>query len=250
MMRMIFSTVRAPHEPGLDRRVVRHQRDRAAGDRGRAGDDAVGGQAVGQDVREGAVLGEAAVVDEQGDPVPGEQLPGRRGGLVVPGRAALLDLVPEPGQLGVTGLAVEARVLQFFASRYATVLARPPSVAAGLLQPRACDRTNHRGDGNHQHDRPPMQGDPETDSSDPAISPQQNREMASPFRACADPIPSDVDPMPSDSRTASVSTFLRIGAVSNMQERATHHGGRRRVRPVLSGFAGRPGAPERAAGAR
>ena len=59
-MRRIFSTVFGPHEPGLDRRVVGHQRDRPAADRAHAGDDAVGAEAVLLPVGEQRLLGERA----------------------------------------------------------------------------------------------------------------------------------------------------------------------------------------------
>jgi hypothetical protein len=93
-----------PRPPGarLDRRVVRHQGDQPAIDRGRSGDDPVGGQAVGQHVGERAVLGEAAGVGQQRDPGPGEQLAAGRPRLVVLSGAALLDPVPDGGQLGMS----------------------------------------------------------------------------------------------------------------------------------------------------
>ena len=89
----------------LDRGVVRHQRDRTATDRGGAGDHTVGREPVGQHVRERAVLGETAVVDQQLDAVPAEHLAPRGGLLVVPGCAALADPGPDLGQLGVAGAA-------------------------------------------------------------------------------------------------------------------------------------------------
>jgi hypothetical protein len=44
-----------------------------------------------------AVLGEAAVIDQQRDPVPGEQLAAGGRGLVVLGGSALLDPGADPG---------------------------------------------------------------------------------------------------------------------------------------------------------
>jgi hypothetical protein len=87
----------------LDRRVVGHQRDWPAADAGGAGDDAVGRQAVGQHVGERAVLSEAALVDEQRDPVPGELLALGRGLLVVPLRTARRDPGPDLGEVLVGG---------------------------------------------------------------------------------------------------------------------------------------------------
>ena len=58
MMRMIFSTVRAPHEPALTVESLAMRRDPAAVDRGRAGDHAVGRQPVGEHVGVTAVLDE------------------------------------------------------------------------------------------------------------------------------------------------------------------------------------------------
>jgi hypothetical protein len=85
MVRMIFSTVRAPH-----------QADLAAADPGGSGDHAIGGQAVGQTVGIEAVLDERAVVDQQGDALAGEELAlgGVRGvvALGAPGQHALARL--------------------------------------------------------------------------------------------------------------------------------------------------------------
>ena len=85
----------------LDRGIVRHLRDRPAADLCRPGDHAVGGQAVGEHVGEGAVLGEAALIDEQRDPLPGEQLALGRRGLVIPGRTARIDPGPELPEVGM-----------------------------------------------------------------------------------------------------------------------------------------------------
>ena len=59
-MRTIFSTVRAPHDPGLHRRVVGHDRDWPPVDAADAGDHAVGGQVA---ARRGGV-GVEPVLDE------------------------------------------------------------------------------------------------------------------------------------------------------------------------------------------
>src|SRR3712207_684633 len=138
MIRMIFSTVRAPHEPAftveslamsatgrpstvavpvitpsagrpsastlakvpsstndpsstssatrarLHRGVVGDERNRPAGHVGRAGDHAVGRQAVGEYVGEGAAPYERPLVDQQRHPSAGEQLAlGRVGGVVL-----------------------------------------------------------------------------------------------------------------------------------------------------------------------
>ncbi len=93
---------RAPG-PGLDRGVVRHQRDRPLADRRRAGDDAVRGQPVGGGVGEDAVFGEAALVDQAGDSVAREELAGRLSGLVILRRAALGDLRADAGQVLMAG---------------------------------------------------------------------------------------------------------------------------------------------------
>ena len=74
MIRMIFSTVRAPQEPALTVESL------AISATGRPSMVAVpvitpsAGRPLGQHVGESAVLGEAAGVDQQLDPVPGEQL--------------------------------------------------------------------------------------------------------------------------------------------------------------------------------
>ena len=74
MIRMIFSTVRAPQEPAFTVGSLAIRRRRPAVDRAAAGDHAVGRQTVGQGVGEQAVLDERAVVEEQGDPVADEEL--------------------------------------------------------------------------------------------------------------------------------------------------------------------------------
>ena len=84
----------------LDRGVVRHQRHRPAADRGGSRDHAVGGQAIGQHVGVGAVLGKAALVGEQRDPVPGKQLAVGGGRLVIPGSPAGGYPGPDLGKLG------------------------------------------------------------------------------------------------------------------------------------------------------
>ena len=68
---MIFSTVFAPHEPGLDGRIVGHQGDPAAADRAEAGDDAVGAEALDLPVGEHRLLGEAARSRAAGRPARG-----------------------------------------------------------------------------------------------------------------------------------------------------------------------------------
>ena len=76
--RTIFSTVRAPHEPGLHRRVVGHHAHRPAVDPADAGHHAVGREIAGQRVGEQAVLDERALVEQAGEPVADEQLVLRR----------------------------------------------------------------------------------------------------------------------------------------------------------------------------
>ena len=86
---------------GLDRRVVGHQRHRPAVDAGRPGDHAVGGQPVGQYVGVPPVLGEAALVGEQPDPLPGEELACLRGRLVVLRGPAPFDAGAHRSQISV-----------------------------------------------------------------------------------------------------------------------------------------------------
>ena len=119
----------------LDRRVVRHQRDRAVTDGRRAGDHAVRRQPVGLDVGEGAVLGETALVDEPGDPVPGEQLVPGGGRLVIPDRAARLDLGSELRELGMRQASPSRPAVASFSSSLtlASVLCLP--LASGSLRP-------------------------------------------------------------------------------------------------------------------
>ena len=76
--RMIFSTVRAPHEPGLDGRVVGDDERRTSVDQTLAGDHAVGGQAGAECVGELTVLDEAAVVEQQRDSLAHVELVLRR----------------------------------------------------------------------------------------------------------------------------------------------------------------------------
>ena len=83
----LLDRLRAPG-PGLDRRVVRHQRDPAAVDRRRAGDDAVGAEALLVPVREQCLLGEGARVDKPLDPLADRQLALLLGLLVMSLRAA------------------------------------------------------------------------------------------------------------------------------------------------------------------
>ena len=92
--------------PGLDRRVVGHQGDRPSVDGRGAGHDTVRGQVTGDDVREGAVLDEGALVDEQPHPLAGEQLALAGVGLVVLLRAATLDPGPQVGHRRVLGEGV------------------------------------------------------------------------------------------------------------------------------------------------
>ena len=96
-----------PSAPGsrLDRGVVGHQRDRASADRSRAGDDAVRREPVGARVSEDAVLGQAVLVDQHGDPVPREELARRRrGGMVFLGTASR-DPGPDAGEVLVARTA-------------------------------------------------------------------------------------------------------------------------------------------------
>ena len=101
MIRMIFSTVRAPHDPAL---TVESFAISATGrppiGRG-PGDHAVRGQPVGQGVGVPAVLGEAALVDQERDPLPGEQLaaaPRRpRGSVAAPPRSMVSRSFSEIG---------------------------------------------------------------------------------------------------------------------------------------------------------
>src|ERR1017187_321524 len=96
----LLDGARAPGS-GLDRGSVRHEPHRPSADRGRTGDHAVSGQAVGEHVGESAVLAEAARIGEQRDPVSREQLAVGRRGLVIPGRAALGDPGPDLRKLGM-----------------------------------------------------------------------------------------------------------------------------------------------------
>src|SRR5205823_8948138 len=59
---------------GLDRGVVGHQADVAPVDAGQAGDHAVGREPVRQRVGVPAVLDERTLVDQQRDPLAGEEL--------------------------------------------------------------------------------------------------------------------------------------------------------------------------------
>jgi hypothetical protein len=86
---------RAPG-PGLDRGVVGHQAHLAPADPGIPGDHPVGRQPVGHTVGIEAVLDEGPVVDQERDPLAGEQLAlGRVGGVVplgAPGQHPLASL--------------------------------------------------------------------------------------------------------------------------------------------------------------
>ena len=83
----------------LHRRVVGHERNWPPVDGGGSGDHPVGRQSARQHVGERAVLGEAASVDKQLDPVPGEEFALRGGLLVIPFRPALRDPGPDLGQI-------------------------------------------------------------------------------------------------------------------------------------------------------
>ena len=71
---MIFSTVFGPHEPALTVGIVGHQAHRPAGDRGHAGDHAVGAEAVLLPVGQQGVLGERALVHQTGHPLAHREL--------------------------------------------------------------------------------------------------------------------------------------------------------------------------------
>jgi hypothetical protein len=73
MIRMIFSTVRAPHEPAL---TVESLAISATGRPSIVASrhDSVSGQVRGSHVGEHAVLDERPLVDEQPHPLPGEEL--------------------------------------------------------------------------------------------------------------------------------------------------------------------------------
>ena len=77
----LLDRLRAPR-PGLDGRIVRHQGDPAAADRAEAGDDPVGSEALDLPVGEHRLLGEAARVEQQVDPLADRQL-ALLGGLLV-----------------------------------------------------------------------------------------------------------------------------------------------------------------------
>ena len=103
MMRMIFSTVRAPQEPAFTVESL------AISATGRPSMVAVpvttpsAGRPLGQHVGERAVLGEAARVDQQRDPLPGEQLALRGRLLVIPLGAARRDPGPDLAKVGMAG---------------------------------------------------------------------------------------------------------------------------------------------------
>ena len=94
----LLDGARAPR-PGLHGGVVGHQGNGPAIDRRGARDHPVGRQAGRQHVGEGAVLGEAARVGQQLDPVPGKQLAARRRLLVVTLGAAAGDPGPDLGKI-------------------------------------------------------------------------------------------------------------------------------------------------------
>src|SRR5581483_573207 len=102
----LLDGARAPGA-GLDRGVVGHHGDGPAADQRGPGDHPVGRQPVRQRVGEPAVFGERAVVGEQGDPFPGEQLALGRGRLVVPGRAAALYALPNLPEVAHTGIVLD-----------------------------------------------------------------------------------------------------------------------------------------------
>ena len=74
MRRTIFSTVRAPHDPALTVGSLAITQTGRPSIRPDAGDDTVGGQIVGDRVGEQRVLDERALVEQQREPVPHEQL--------------------------------------------------------------------------------------------------------------------------------------------------------------------------------
>src|SRR5271166_2310330 len=89
MIRMIFSTVRAPQDPALTVESF-----------------AVGAQPVRQGVGVPAVLGEAALVNQGGYPFPGKEFAPRRGRLVVAASPAALDRLAELSEIGHEGIVL------------------------------------------------------------------------------------------------------------------------------------------------
>ena len=75
MIRMIFSTVRAPHEPAFTVGSLAMTATGRPWTSPDAGDHAVRGEVAGQGVHQQALLGEpGALVEEQREPLPDEEL--------------------------------------------------------------------------------------------------------------------------------------------------------------------------------
>jgi hypothetical protein len=95
---------------GLDRGVVRHQRDGPPADRAEAGDHAVGAEPLGLPVGEQRVLGERAVVEQPLDPLADGQLALLGRLLLVPVRAAGVGAVEGVGDVLCVGHRSETLV--------------------------------------------------------------------------------------------------------------------------------------------
>ncbi len=91
MTRMIFSTVRAPHEPALTVESLAISATGRPSIVAVPGHDSVSGQVRGGHVGEHAVLDERPLVDQQPHPLAGEELALPGVGLVVLRRTAALD---------------------------------------------------------------------------------------------------------------------------------------------------------------
>src|SRR5205085_1451634 len=81
-----------PPRARFHRRIVRHHAHRTSGHAPDAGDDAVGWEVAGLNVRQQRVLDERAFIEQQREPVAAEELVLLRRGLVVLGCAASANL--------------------------------------------------------------------------------------------------------------------------------------------------------------
>ena len=142
MIRMIFSTVRAPHEPALTVESLAIRHDRAAVDRRGAGDDAVGGQPVGQRRWRTGRPRRTTPGRRAADPFAGEELAPRGVRLVVFGRTALLDGRAQLGDGGWCGmgLCVPASTPRACQTNGLLVRAAVPRAELDAADPDADDR--------------------------------------------------------------------------------------------------------------